>query len=146
MPDPVKRAIFDNLVRRLGGVDAAAAVLESRYGSGWKGTISKMCSGAIGVSMDAAEAIEDAVGAFPLTNRLFERTGREGVRRGCFKDLAALSTMASGEAHSALIRAFSHMSEDPDRLTAAERAEVIAHFRHARQVLTDIINAAEAAG
>ncbi|HCO91082.1 MAG TPA: hypothetical protein DIT40_08930 [Alphaproteobacteria bacterium] len=144
MSDHVFRAIFDGLVRRAGGADAAAAILEARYGRGWKGTVSKMCSGQIGVTLDAAIAIEDAVGAFPLTNRMFERTGREGVRRGCFKELAAGSTVASGQAHSALIRAFSHLSEDPDRLTEAERAEVIASAREARQFLTDIINAAEA--
>ena len=48
-------------------------------------------------------------------------------------------------AHAALIRAFSHLSDDPDRLTGEERAEVIAEMRAARQVLTDIIDAAEAA-
>jgi hypothetical protein len=144
MPDPVKRAIFDGLVRRLGGVEAAASVLEARYGGGWKGTISKICNGQLSVNMDAAEAIEDAVGAFPLTNRMFERTGREGVRRGCLKDLAALSTVASGQAHAALIRAHSPMSDGAEDMTAEERAEVIAEMRAARQALTDIIDAAEA--
>jgi len=143
MCDQVTRAIFDGLVRRAGGVDAVAAILEARYGSSSKGTVSKMCSGQLAVSIDAAIAIEDAVGAFPLTNRMFERTGREGVRRGNLKELAALSTMATGMAHASLIRAFSHLSEDPDHLTDTERAEVIADMRAARQVMTDIINAAE---
>jgi hypothetical protein len=145
MVDQVTRGIFDGLVRRAGGVDAVAAVLEARYGVGNKGTVSKMCSGVIGVTVDAAVALEDFVGAFPITNRLFERTGREGVRSGCLKDLAAQSTIASGQAHAALIRAFSSLSADPENLTPKERAEVIAEMRAARQVLTDIINAAEAA-
>lgn len=146
MADPVTRGIFDGLVRRSGGVEAVAAVLEARYGVGSKGTVSKMCSGQIGVTLDAAVAVEDFVGAFPLTNRMFERIGREGVQAGCLQVLAAMSTVLSGQAHAALIRAFSHLSDDPDRLTAKERAEVIAEVRAARQVLTDIIDTAEAAG
>jgi hypothetical protein len=146
MADPVKRGIFDGLVRRAGGVEAVTAILEARYGKAHKGTVSKMCTGQLSVSMDAAEAVEDFVGAFPLTNRMFERTGREGVRAGCLQSLAAQSTVASGQAHAALIRAFSHLSDDPERLTDEERAEVIAEMRAARQVLTDIIDAAEAAG
>jgi len=146
MADPVTRGIFDGLVRRAGGVEAVAAVLEARYGKGCKGTVSKMCSGQIGVTVDAAVAVEDFVGAFPLTNRMFERTGREGIRAGCLKELAAQSTVASGQAHSALIRAFSHLSPGGERLTDEERAEIIAHMRAARQVLTDIIDAAEAQG
>ncbi len=146
MSDPVTHGIFDGLVRRAGGVEAVAAVLEARYGKGCKGTVSKMCSGHIGVTIDAAEALEDFVGAFPLTNRLFERTGREGVRVGCLKELAAQSSIATGRAHSALIRAFSYKSPGGERITAEERAEVIAEMRAARQVLTDIIEAAEAAG
>lgn len=145
MADPVWRGIFDGLVRRAGGPDVVAAVLEARYGKGYKGTVSKMCSGQIGVTYDAGVAVEDFVGAFPLTNRQFERTGREGVREGCLQTLAANSTVASGQAHATLIRAFSHLSDDPNRLTPEERAEVIAEMRAARQVLTDIIDAAEAA-
>ncbi|KPU83766.1 hypothetical protein JI58_07595 [Marinosulfonomonas sp. PRT-SC04] len=144
MVDPVVRGIFDGLVRRAGGVEAVAAVLEARYGVGHKGTVSKMCSGQIGVTIDAAVALEDFVGAFPLTNRMFERTGREGVQAGCLKSLAAQSTVASGQAHAALISAYSHLSDNPDRLTPDERAEVIATSRAARKVLTDIIDAAEA--
>ncbi|MBC7154578.1 MAG: hypothetical protein H5U19_08205 [Rhodobacteraceae bacterium] len=144
MADPVTRGIFDGLVRRAGGVEAVAAVLEARYGTSSKGTVSKMCSGQIGVTVDAAVAVEDFVGAFPITSRMFERTGREGVRAGCLKELAAQSTAASGQAHSVLIRAFSHLGPGGARVTAEERAEVIAEMRAARQVLTDIIDAAEA--
>lgn len=144
MVDPVTRGIFDGLVRRAGGVEAVAAVLEARYGVGFKGTVSKMCSGQIGVTVDATIAVEDFVGAFPLTNRMFERTGREGVRVGCLQGLAATSTIASGQAHAALIRAFSHLSDDPEKLTPHERADVISEMRAARQAMTDIIDLAEA--
>lgn len=144
MADPVTRGIFDGLVRRAGGVEAAAAVLEARFGVGCKGTVSKMCSGQLSVPVEVAEAIEDFVGSFPITVRMFERIGREGVRVGCLKELAARSTVASGQAHAALIRAFSHLSDDPERLTPAERAEVISEMRAAQQVLVEIIAAAEA--
>jgi hypothetical protein len=97
------------------------------------------------VTLDAAVAIEDFLGEFPLTNRMFERTGREGVRAGCLKELVAKSTIASGQAHAALISAFSHLSDDPDRLTPDERAQVIASMRAARQILSDIIDTAETA-
>lgn len=145
MFDVVWTSIFDGLVRRFGGVDAVSALLEARYGQFSKGTVSKMCTGQARVTIDAVVALEDALGAFPITNRLFERTGREGVRHGNLQELAARSTVASGQAHSVLIRAFSHLSDDPESLTDAERAEVIAQMRAARQVLTDIIDAAEAA-
>lgn len=148
MIDPVTRGIFDGLVRRAGGVDAVAAVLGARYGVGYKGTVSKMCSGQIGVTIDAAIAVEDFVGARPLSNRMYERdhVGRSGGVEQCLRALAAQSAMASGQAHAAVFRAFSHQSDDPDQLTPQERAEVIAEMRTARQVLTDIINTAEASG
>jgi len=144
MADPVVRGIFDGLVRRAGGVDAAAAVLEARYGVGSKGTVSKMCSGQLAVSIDAAVALEDFVGAFPLTCRLFERAGREGVREGSLRDLAAQSTVTCGQAHAALIRAFSHLSPGGEAVTPGERTEVIAEMRAAREVLEHIIGLAEA--
>ena len=79
MSDPVIRGIFDALVRRAGGVEVVASVLEARYGVGWKGTVSKMCSGKAGINIDAVIAVEDFVGDFPLTNRMFERMGREAA-------------------------------------------------------------------
>ncbi|MEY8117631.1 hypothetical protein AB9F26_05090 [Falsihalocynthiibacter sp. BN13B15] len=41
---------------------------------------------------------------------------------------------------------FSAISDDPEQLTDKERAEVIAEMRAARQIITNIIDAAEAAG
>ena len=67
MSDPVIRGIFDALVKRAGGVEVVAALLEARYGVGWKGTVSKMCSGKAGINIDAIIAVEDFVGDFPLT-------------------------------------------------------------------------------
>ncbi|MGO4917674.1 hypothetical protein [Pseudogemmobacter sp. W21_MBD1_M6] len=144
MADLVTRGIFDGLVRRAGGVEVVASVLEARYGTGCKGTISKMCAGHLGVTVDAVVALEDFLGVFPITGRMFERTGREGVRHGSLHELAAQSTIASGQAHAALIRAFSHLSDYPAGLTDRERADVISSMRAARQIITDIIETAEA--
>lgn len=141
--DDVNRGIFDGLVRRAGGVDVVAAVLEARYGVGHKGTVSKMCGGIIGVTVDAAVALEDFLGTFPITNRMYERKNRDVSKKFDMQELAAKSTLACGEAHSVLITAFSHLSSDPSKLTTKERSEVIASMRAARQVLTDIIDLAE---
>ena len=146
MVDDVTRGIFQGLVKRAGGVEAVAAVMKASYGKGNKGHVSKMCSGKNGVTIDAVVAVEDFVGVFPITNRLFERTALADRRVDCLKSLAAKSAEASGQAHAALMRAYSSLSEDPTQLTAEERAEVIANARAARQVLTDIIDAAEAEG
>ena len=87
MADDVTRGIFQGLVIRAGGVEAVAAVLDARYGKGNKGHVSKMCSGANGVTIDAAAAVEDFVGAFPITNRMFERSALADRRVGCLQSL-----------------------------------------------------------
>lgn len=146
MIDPVKRGIFAALVGRAGGVEVVAAVLEARWGVGNKSAVSKMCNGQIGITLDAAEALEDFVGAFPLTNRAHERKERVDAKQVDLQTLTAQSALATGHAHAALIRAFSHLSDDPSNLTDKERVDVIADARAARQLFTDIIDAAEAAG
>ncbi|MFY0619306.1 hypothetical protein [Shimia sp.] len=140
----VTRGLFESLVHRAGGVECVAALLEARYGKGCKGTVSKMCSGQIGVTVDAAIAVEDFVRAYPITNRMFERKADAEDPELCLRQLAADSMLASGQAHSSLTRAFSSASVDPNGLTSEERVEVIANARAARQQWTDIIEAAEA--
>lgn len=140
----VTRGLFEGLVYRAGGVEAVAALLETRYGKGCKGTVSKMCSGQIGVTVDAAIAVEDFVQAYPITNRMFERKADADDPEYCLRQLAADSMLASGQAHASLTRAYSGASLDPSGLTADERVEVIANARAARQQWTDIIEAAEA--
>lgn len=55
-----------------------------------------------------------------MTNRMYERTGRESVQVNCLRVLAEQSTVVSGQAHSVLIRAFFHLSDDPNCLTDKE--------------------------
>ena len=58
MSDAITRGMFQALVSRAGGVEAVAAVLEARFGCGHKGTVSKMISGQLAVTVDAAVAVE----------------------------------------------------------------------------------------
>ncbi|QDC11261.1 hypothetical protein FHY55_19380 [Oceanicola sp. D3] len=137
------RAIFRGLVERIGGVDAAAATIEARLGACSKGTVSKMCAGHIGVTVEAMRALEDGLGAFPLTTHLFERVGRIGVTTGCLHTLAAQSSIEAGEVHAAIIRAFSHASADPNDLTPTERAEVMKELREAIDVMQQMLTIVE---
>jgi hypothetical protein len=145
MSDPIIRGMFDALVRRAGGVDAVASVLEARWGQGSKGTVSKMCHGSIGVTVEAAIAVEDFVGAWPITGRMFERTVAEMGRQGNIRDLAAQSAVAAGAAHAILIRAFGPKSEGGDALSRAEAADVVAAMHGLRELAGQIIAEAETA-
>ncbi len=144
MSDPIMRGLFDALVRRAGGVDAAAAVLEARLGCGHKGTVSKMCRGIIGVTVDAAMAIEDFVGAYPITGRMFARQSAEAVSGGSICDLTAQSAIAAGAAHAVLIRALSDASAGGSDVTAAEAAVIIREASAMRDLAGRIVAAAEA--
>lgn len=143
MGDDVIRGQFDGLVRRAGGVDAVAAVLEARYGVGTKSTVSKMCRGQIGVTADAFVAVEDFLGSYPISRRLIERTGREPRIAQPLSELAATCAVAAGEAHGALVRAMSETSAGGSALTRGECTEVLARMRAAREEMDHIIAAVE---
>lgn len=143
MADDLTRAMFDGLVRRAGGVDAVAAVMEARFGTGHKGTVSKMCAGQIGVTVAAVEAVEDFVGAYPITQRLFRRLASERQARGCLRELAAESAMAAGVAHAALIRAVSEAGEGGPEVTPAEAAAIAATMRELAETAGRIVVEAE---
>lgn len=143
MSDAVTRGMFDALVRRAGGVDAVAAVMESRYGHGSKGTISKMCHGQAGITRDAIIAVEDFVGAWPITTRDYERIARERVAAGDIRDLAAQSALAAGVAHAALIRAMTESSDGGDAITRAEAVAIIAAVQDMRALADQIMALAE---
>lgn len=144
MADLVTRTIFAGLVQRLGGVDAAAAVLEARFGVGCKGTVSRWCAGHSGVTLDAVVALEDALGSYPLTRRLAERIAAPVPARADMQALTAESSVASGQAHAALIRAMSALSPGGAEITAEEGAEALPDLRAARDALARIVDALEA--
>ena len=143
MTDPVTRTLFDALVRRAGGTDAFAAVLEARYGVGHKGTVSKMCSGQIGVTVDALVAVEDAVGAYPITTLMFARLSDPAAPRADLRDLAAQSAIAVGAAHAVLMVAHTDGSDGGSSVTAAEARSIIATMRQVSDTVARIIAEAE---
>lgn len=124
MSDRIMIASFRGLVSQLGGVEAAAAVLEQAYGAASKGTVSKMCSGQAEITVAAMRALEDALGTYPMTLRLFERIGAECGSGDDLRAMAARIAQDSGSAVSELILGFSAASPDPARLTEEERARV----------------------
>lgn len=136
--------MYRALVQRAGGVDVVAAVHEAHFGHGSKGTVSKMTSGQAAVTLDAVEALEGFLGEYPITTRLFERVEREASRLD-LPQLAARSAMVAGAAHAALIASLSEFSEGGARLSEAERVAVLVEVRALKEVVDQIIAAAEAA-
>ena len=144
MADPIIRGLFDALVKRAGGVDVVASVLEARFGHGHKGTVSKMCSGQIGVTVDASMALEDFVGDYPITKRMFSRQSDEAAAGGSISDLTCQSSVAAGMAHSGLVRALSQASAGGEAVTPDEAHEIIIQAGAALAILGRIIAEAEA--
>ncbi|NBE05953.1 hypothetical protein [Paragemmobacter ruber] len=134
MPDRVIRGMFDALVRRAGGVDAVAAVLEAATGVGHKGTVSKMCAGHIGITLEAVIAVEDFVGDAPITRRMAERLGAERLCAIGLFELATRSAVSAGAAQAALFEAFAD-----GVITTAEAADVVTRMRALREVVDQII-------
>ena len=145
--DLIRARLFRGLVDRAGGVEAAAAILEEAYGACSKGTLSKMASGQARITVDAVRALEDSVGAFPITRRLFERIEAAPGRTACdLRALAARLSRGSGETVAALVMGFSDVSPDPQDLTAQERAEVNALARELRTACEAVIAETEYGG
>lgn len=141
MSDAITRGMFQALVSRAGGVEAVAAVLEARFGCGHKGTVSKMISGQLAVTVDAAVAVEDFVGAAPITLRMVERLADRAASTVSLRELGAGSMIAAGAAHAALMAAMAD-----GEVTAREAADVAAQMRALREVVDEIIAAAEQIG
>lgn len=144
--DPILAHLFRGLVARLGGVDAATAILEEAYGAASKGTVSKMTSGQAHVTLAAAQALEDALDIYPITVRLFERISARPGPATDLRTMTARLAQDSGCAVSSLVMAFSGASADPERLTDDERADVNARARALRDDCLAVIAATEITG
>jgi hypothetical protein len=140
----IVRGMFQGLVDRAGGVDAAAAVIAAKVGCGHKGTVSKMCSGDLAVSIEAAAALEEVIGAYPITEYLAARRGGGAVAGGSIADLAGQSMVSAGAAHSALMRALGDGSAGGSAITKAEAAEIVARGMELGEVVARIVAAAGA--
>lgn len=140
MRDDMTRRLFAALVARAGGPDVVAALLAARFGVGTKGTVSRMCSGQIGVTVDAMAAVEDDLCAYPITEALADRRAAAVPRKGapCIRDMAAKSVLAAGEAHAALIRAFAEAGDGGETITAPEAAAIVEQMGALRDLADQI--------
>ena len=141
MRDRVIRAMFASLVADVGGVDAVAALLAARggVGAGCKGTVSKMISGQLGVSIEAVLAVEDCLGRYPISTWLASRIGGPGGGVAAIAELAAQVAGATGAAQALLMRALADNSDGGAILTGAEAAPVVAEFQAAQDAIARII-------
>ncbi|MDG3040458.1 hypothetical protein [Roseicyclus marinus] len=79
MRDQVRSAMRA-LLSGYGCLDAAAAVLDARWGQGGsKGTLSKKASGQLSFTVEDVIALEDGLGRFPVTRLLAQRLGKPGA-------------------------------------------------------------------
>ncbi len=145
MSDRIFRMMLRGLVDRVGGFDAAQAVIEAASGPFSKGTLSKMCSGQAAVTLEAMIALENASGVYPLTRRLFERIGAGEGEGDDLRHLLAELARDSGAAVSELAMGLSPASPDAERLTEAERARVNVAARQLRADCDRVIAQTEAA-
>jgi len=142
MCDAVLRGMFQGLVLRIGGVDAAAAVIAAKVGVGHKGTVSKMCNGDLAVSISAAAALEEALREYPITEYLAARRG-DAVAGGSIADLAGQSMVSAGAAHAALMRALGDGSVGGAAVSPCEAADIVARASELAEVVARIVTAAK---
>jgi len=135
MSDAIYTRMFDALVRRIGGVDAAAAVIEARTGSMTKSTVSKMARGQMCVTLEAVDALEDALGSHPVTRMRFERIGEASGHSEPLAGLIASACRESGEAMAALV------GRD---LSERERSEALAEVAEAMDAFAALKSRLEA--
>ena len=144
MTDRIMTMMFRGLVSQVGGVEAAAAVIEQAWGAASKGTVSKMCAGHAEVTLAAAQALEDALRSYPITTRMFERIGQDFAPGTDLRAMTARLAQDSGSAVAELVMGFSGASPDPDNLTEEERARVNVQARRLRDDCNAVIAATEA--
>ena len=137
------RAIFEGLVKDVGGVEPAAAILHARCGSSNKGTVSKMCNGHLAVSVEAMTALEDAARRFPCTDLLADRRDRVEADPKDIMQLAANAALEHGQAQEAIISSFSEKSSDPSKMTDRERSRSIKEARESLVAAEELVEALE---
>lgn len=143
MSDRITQGMFRGLVKQLGGVEAAACVIETAWGAASKGTVSKMCAGHAEITLSAVIALEEALGVYPITTRLFERIGHDVAGATDLRALTARLALDSGSAVSELVMGLSGASPDPEKLTEDEAARVNVQARRLREACDAVIKATE---
>jgi len=149
MADLITCKIFEGLVQRFGGVEAVAALLEARTGTGSKGTISKICAGQLSVPVEMAVALEDALGSYPITKRMAARLEGGAPKmpsRATLQEMAARASLEHADVMNVILRAFSPASADPTSLTEIEKTAALKELYEARGALDAMIVTIERGG
>jgi hypothetical protein len=128
----IANAHMQALVGRLGCLDAVAETINARWGAcASKGTISRKCSGSLDWTVVDVVALEDALGAFPVTKLLERRRAQFAASAPQVSGLvhAAAISREAGEAVASILAA-----EQSDG--AGERAQAIKEIDEAVAALT----------
>ena len=130
------RIMFSALVRRAGGVEAAAAVLSASTGRDvHKSTISRKNTGDINISVDDIIALEDACAFYPMTDLMAERRKPAAAGKTVpLNDLLQSVLKECGEAGVAGLSA----------LSGGDISETIVECREAMTAIQAYISALEA--
>lgn len=129
------RAVCAALVQRFGCLDAAAETINARMGSATtKGTLSRKIAGYLDFTVAEIVALEDAMGAWPVTRILARRSASGGAEMagGTLVGQGGLIAKEAGEAVSAIVAA-DQSADAGDRATAiVEIGEAIDALEAAR--------------
>lgn len=132
MNDPrhLIRATMRAMIDRLGCYDAAAEVLNARWGGGHsKGTISKKLSGSADFTVLDVIAFEDATGSYPITKFMARRLKDDEDQRDA--DLLSAGSAVAKETGEAISAILACVQSDG----AGERAQAIKEGREAVEAL-----------
>jgi len=147
MKPDVLRSMTANMVARLGGGDAAVALLESAGFRTTTSSVSRMLSGEYNISAALIFASERALGEYPVT-RLHMEGGGEAGTRAVVRSLHALGAAVAargGTAAGDIISAVSPDGPGGAAITQQERAETIASLRELIDAAQSAVDALERA-
>ncbi len=131
MNEAVIKALVAVLVRKVGGVDAAAAIFGAHFGVDQKGTVSKIVSGQLRMPLVGVLALEDAAGEYPITKFMADRLSAvvpSGVELG---ELTARSVETVSHAHAQIVRALAASSDGGATITPREAGVIAAQLQRA---------------
>lgn len=138
-PRALVRLTCTAMIERLGGFDAACAVLEARWGHPVsKGTLSKKKAGVLDFTVADVWALEEVLGEYPVTDLLTKR--RDAGVRAEGGDLLALSGMVSKESGEAVQAVLALLGRGDD----GDPAATIKELNEAISAMGRIVDALEA--
>ena len=131
---PAVRALYGQLVRDFGGVEAVAALLGCS-----KGTISREVNGGMPVSIAHYCALEDELGRFPISTMLMQRSEASRSAQAPLGDLMERVVAENGDVAQMVVKAL--CGGGPGGSLAKELREAI----EAQQQLLDHVEREEGA-